>query len=176
MTNLDKILISSLCAGLLALTGCKGEAESHDDDDAGNSHAEGDQDKGSGEHADGDKDSDDHGADNADHGHAEVSIGTATVGDLQVECKQGHGETASGKEMHLVVKLPHNDAGATIVRAWIGTEDRLQSRVGMGTYAPSHDDYDVHVAAPDPLPDGAQWWIEVQMPDGTTSVGSIAFR
>ena len=34
------------------------------------------------------------------------------------------------------VKLPYNDKGATIVRAWIGTEDRLKSVAGKGEYAP----------------------------------------
>ncbi len=110
------------------------------------------------------------------HGHEETSLGTTTVGDLTIECWQGHGQTAAGKEMHLVVKLPHNDAGQSAVRAWIGTEDRLQSLVAKGTYAPAHDDYDVHVEAPTPLPDDAAWWIEVELPDGTTHLGSIAFR
>ena len=72
-----------------------------------------------------------------------------------------------------MVKLPYNDKGATVVRAWIGTEDRTLSLVGKGGYAPSHDDYDVHAIAPDPLPDNVMWWIEIQKPDGTKLVGSI---
>jgi hypothetical protein len=110
------------------------------------------------------------------HGHAEVPLGSTIVGGIEIECAQGHGETAPGKEMHLVVKLPYNDNGATIVRAWIGTDDRLQSLVTKGDYAPAHDDFDVHAEAPDPLPEGAMWWIELERPDGTKAVGSIAFR
>ena len=112
-----------------------------------------------------------HGADE-DHHDDEVSLGTAQVGDLEVELAQGHGAVAAGVEGHLVVKLPYTDDGATVVRAWIGTEDRTLSKVGKGDYAPSHDDYDIHADAPDPLPEGVMWWIEVQKPDGTKLVGS----
>jgi hypothetical protein len=79
---------------------------------------------------------------------------------------------AAGSEGHLVVKLPYSDGGATTVRAWIGGEDRTLSIVGKGQYAPSHDDYDVHAVAPDPLPAGARWWIELERPDGQRLLGS----
>jgi hypothetical protein len=151
------------------------------DDDHGHDHAGGDDDHSEHDHAHGD---DDH--DHGDGGHAhgdephpqgdEVSLGKTTVGDLTVECWQGHGKTAPGKEMHLVVKLPDSDNGATIVRAWIGTDDRLSAMVSTGDYAASHDDYDIHAEAPDPLPAGATWWIEIQRPDGTKHVGSIGLR
>lgn len=107
-----------------------------------------------------------------DHAHAETSIGTVTIGDMQVELAQGHGAVAAGQEGHLVVKLPYNDGGATIVRAWIGTEDRTLSFVGRGEYAPDHDDYDIHAMAPTPLPENALWWIEIEKPDGTKVVDS----
>jgi hypothetical protein len=47
------------------------------------------------------------------------------------------------------------------------------SSVGKGQYAPSHDDYDIHAIAPDPLPGDAKWWIEIVKPDGTEAVGSF---
>lgn len=58
------------------------------------------------------------------------------------------------------------------MRAWIGTEDRTLSYVGKGEYAASHDDYDIHAVAPDPLPPGAKWWIEIEKPDGSKGIGS----
>lgn len=126
-------------------------------------------------HADGTTHVDSGNATEEDHSHGddEVPLGTAAIGDAKVEFSQGHGKVEAGKEGHLVVKLPYNDRGATIIRAWIGTEDRLQSVVGKGEYAPSHDDYDVHAVAPDPLPQNAMWWVEIQKPDGSKSVGSI---
>ena len=106
------------------------------------------------------------------HAHDEVPLATVTVGDFSVELKQGHGVVTAGMEGHLVVKLPYNDAGATLLRAWIGTEDRTASLVGKGDYAASHDDYDIHAMAPDPLPENVQWWFEIEKPDGTKVVGS----
>lgn len=108
-----------------------------------------------------------------DHAHDEVSLGTADIGGMRVEFAQGHGGVAAGKEGHLVVKLPYNDKGATVVRAWLGTNDRTLSSVGKGEYAPSHDDYDIHAVAPSPLPADAAWWVEIQKPDGTKAVGSV---
>ena len=84
-----------------------------------------------------------------------------------------NGAVAAGKEGHLVIKLPYSDNGATVVRAWIGTEDRTLSFVGKADYAPSHDDYDVHALAPRPLPANAMWWVEIEKPDGTKVVGSV---
>ena len=66
----------------------------------------------------------------------------------------------------------YSDHGETVVRAWIGGEDRTLSRVGKGEYAAAHDDYDVHAMAPDPLPADVRWWIELEFPDGQRLVGS----
>lgn len=108
-----------------------------------------------------------------DHEHDEVALGTFQIGEMEVEAAQGHGNVEAGKEGHLVIKLPYKDDGATVVRAWIGTEDRTLSAVGKGEYAPSHDDYDIHAVAPDPLPEDTEWWLEVEKPDGAKVVGSL---
>jgi hypothetical protein len=115
----------------------------------------------------------DHAEPSGDHDHDEVELGTFTFGNLPVRLAQSHGHVEPGKEGHLVVKLPYNDGGATIVRAWLGTEDRTLSYVGRGEYAASHDDYDIHAMAPDPLPENTMWWIEIEKPDGTRVVGSV---
>jgi hypothetical protein len=109
-----------------------------------------------------------------DHSHDEAPLGKFKAGDMEIEASQGHGKVQAGKEGHLVIKLPHNDKGATIVRAWIGTEDRTLSTVGKGAYAASHDDYDIHAVAPSPLPADVKWWVEIEKPDGTKVIGSIA--
>ena len=107
------------------------------------------------------------------HAHEEVSLGKFDIGGNMLEASQGHGNVEARKEGHLVIKLPYKDEGATVVRAWIGVEDRTLSSVGRGEYASSHDDYDIHTVAPDPLPDGAKWWLEIEKPDGTKAVGSL---
>ena len=153
--------LSSIVVGvaLLSLAACGKSGGNADPADTGtHTHADGTT------HAD-------HAAE--DHAHDEVSLGTVVIGGMFVKLAQGHGAVEPGKECHLVVKLPYNDKGASVVRAWLGTEDRLQSHVGKGIYAPSHDDYDVHAVAPEPLPDGIMWWIEIEKPDGTKMVGSV---
>ena len=116
---------------------------------------------------------DDHDDDDHDHEHDEHPLGTVTILDMEIEGAQSHGAVEPGKLCHLVIKLPYNDAGGTVVRAWIGTDDRDLYYVARGDYAASHDDYDIHVEAPDPLPDDARWWIEIEKPDGTLGVGSL---
>ncbi|MCA9002131.1 MAG: hypothetical protein KDB61_09420 [Planctomycetes bacterium] len=108
-----------------------------------------------------------------DHSHDEKSLGSFEIEDGEVTLAQSHGGIAPGKEGHLIVKLPYTDQGATTVRAWIGGEDRTLSYVGLGEYAASHDDYDIHATAPDPLPENTLWWIEIEKPDGSKRVGSI---
>lgn len=152
----------------LLITGC-GESggDDHVDDhsDGTHTHADGTVHK-DGDHADDTNKNDDH-----DHGE-ETELPAATIGDMKVELAQAHGAIQAGKEGHLVVKLPYKDKGETIVRAWIGTEDRTLSLVGKGEYAASHDDYDIHTMAPDPLPENVMWWVEIEKPDGTKVVGS----
>ncbi len=113
-------------------------------------------------------------AEEAEHEHNERPLGAATVGGLTLELAQGHGNVVAGGESQLVLKLPYTDQGSTSVRAWLGTEDRTLSFVGLGEYAPSHDDYDVHVTAPDPLPPSILWWFEIEKPDGSKLLGSVA--
>ncbi len=164
------VLTLAVLIGLMFVNGCK-RSNTPDASAPGRTTAEEDthtHDDGSA-HAD---HSEEHAAEGEDHAHDEVSIGTVTVGDLEVELAQGHGKVEAGKESHLVVKLPYSDNGATIVRAWLGTEDRTRSLVGKGEYAPSHDDYDIHAVAPDPLPENVMWWVELEKPDGTKVVGS----
>ena len=111
--------------------------------------------------------------DETEHAHDETPLGSCDLDGLRVEVAQGHGVLRAGEEAHLVVKLPYTDSGATIVRAWLGGPDRTQSFVGRGEYAASHDDYDLHAVAPDPLPDDCLWWIEIAQPDGTKRLGSV---
>jgi hypothetical protein len=149
---------------LSALLVSCGEKKSAAADDHGHPHPEG---EAHGESAAA-KTEEDH-----DHGE-EVALGKFKAGELEIEAAQGHGMVEAGKEGHLIIKLPYKDDGASVVRAWIGTEDRTLSAVGKGEYAPSHDDYDIHAMAPSPLPSDVKWWIEIEKPDGTKLVGSIA--
>ncbi|MDQ7012638.1 MAG: hypothetical protein Q9O74_01925 [Planctomycetota bacterium] len=177
--RLKLLLYAGLAAGMLF--GCGKQEDSSDDSSTtAESHAEDDHDhvKGDGHgHSHAEDDHDDHDHDHGDDDHSdEISIGTAMIGDTEIECWQGHGEAQAGKELHLVVKLSSDDKGTAIVRAWIGTADRLASAVGKGEYDSTAGVYDIHAEAPDPLPADAQWWVEIESEDGTKQVGSLTLR
>ena len=157
MKKLTYLFAACTCVGLM--TACN-DSGSHSHDDLG-------------AHAHEEEEHEHEKEDEHEHEHEEVALGTYDVSGISVEAAQGHGNVEAGKESHLVVKLPYNDNGETLVRAWIGAEDRTLSSVGKGDYAPSHDDFDVHAVAPDPLPENAKWWLEIEKPDGTKAVGSI---
>ena len=153
-----RLFITAGVASLALLAGCQDEKEAPKDDNPPAPVTEpGEEEE---EHDD-------------EHEHEETPLGTFDVGGLMIEAAQSHGNVEPGKESHLAVKLPYKDDGATVVRAWLGTEDRTLSTVGKGDYAASHDGYDIHAVAPDPLPEGTKWWLEIEKPDGTKSVGSF---
>lgn len=108
-----------------------------------------------------------------DH-HDEVDIGSIQLGGMEVRLAQGHGQLEPGKELHLVIRLPESDAGSSVIRAWLGTDDRFSSVVSRADYSASSGTYDVHVVAPDPLPEPTLWWIEITRPDGEKLIGSVA--
>lgn len=114
------------------------------------------------------------GAMEEDHDHEEVELGTVFLGPLKAMLAQAHGPLVAGEEAGLIVVLPEEVGAQAVVRAWLGGPERTESFVGRGEYAPSHGDYDVHAMAPDPLPPGVEWWVEVELPDGTRHVGHHA--
>lgn len=159
-------------AGLSAITlstfliGC-GEKKNSASEEHGHSHDE------VGAHSTDNADAENKEPEDLGHAHDEVALGEFSIGEYKIKAAQGHGNVEAGKEGHLVITLPYKDDGQTVTRAWIGTEDRTLSSVGKGEYAPSHDDYDIHTIAPNPLPAVAKWWLEIEKPDGTKIVGSI---
>ncbi|MGB0716128.1 MAG: hypothetical protein ACPGXK_09635 [Phycisphaerae bacterium] len=175
------LALSVLALSVLVTTGCRGKSEAEKSEEAAkgasttsthgtHTHADGTT-HGSHDHPhEGDhSDHDDHGD---HHDHADVALKPVRIGEWDIELSQGHGKVEAGKESHLTVKLPFDDKGETVVRAWIGTGNRLLSIVGKGSYSAAHGDYDIHAEAPDPLPEKVMWWIEIQKPDGTKLVGS----
>lgn len=168
MMNVIRVLVVLLLSLFMSawLSGCdREEGGNH----AASSSADG-HDHDHEDEADHDRDGDDH-----DHGEDEP-LGTAMIGDVEIEAVQGHGEAAAGKELHIEITLPYSDSGATEVRVWIGTEDRFASVVEKADYSSGSGEYSAHAVAPDPLPENAAWWIEITQPDGTVHTGSIGLK
>ncbi|MFI4916262.1 MAG: hypothetical protein ACIAS6_07145 [Phycisphaerales bacterium JB060] len=122
----------------------------------------------------GEHDGQNHASEHDGHGEL-INLGDIALGGMQVRAAQGHGQAEAGKELHLIVTLPQEAANST-VRAWIGTEDRLASTVALADYSEGSGGHELHAIAPDPLPENASWWIEVELPDGTTHVGSVSLQ
>lgn len=106
------------------------------------------------------------------HDHGErVSLGTVKVGAHEVEALQ-EGKVIAGKETVFELKLKGTPE-PTAIRAWIGVES------GRGSVkAKSHkhgEEISIHCESPDPIPDGAMLWIELETPAGKQA-GSLQLK
>lgn len=112
------------------------------------------------------------GSTHADHddGHESIVLDPITIEGMSIQLTQNHGPVNAGEEEHLIIKV--DDADILAVRVWIGTEDRTLSFVGKGEYAVINDAFEAHTMAPDPLPENAMWWIEIEKADGSKVIGS----
>lgn len=107
-----------------------------------------------------------------DHGHGEGGpIGTATIGAWTVAVS---GEVKAGSEAHLDIKLSGSTARPAAVRVWIGSQD------GKGAMKQKADgdgkEYHAHADVPDPIPAGAQLWVEIDDGKGGKAVGGFAIK
>ena len=167
MKNLTSVLPALIITATFALSGCGKESSAPESADAHEHGAD------SHVHEDADATMSDSGGSSHE---GEVALAPITVGGMTVTLAQEHGELEAGKELHLIVRLPYSDNGATVIRAWLGTEDRFGSIVEKAQYASSPDLYNVHAIAPDPLPENTMWWIEIEKPDGEKLLGAAEPR
>ena len=104
--------------------------------------------------------------------HESIPLGSINISDLRVELTQNHGVVDPGEEEHLIIKFTDGDQSTMTVRAWIGTEDKTRSFVGIGEYSADQGVFDIHTVAPDNLLPDAKWWIEIEKTDGSVHMGS----
>lgn len=114
------------------------------------------------------------GAEDAAHGHDEGErhdLGEAAIGEHQVHVAR-FGELTPGAECSVDIEVTGEAPAA--VRVWIGAEDgagALKSR------AEAEDDgYHAHIEVPEPLPEGALLWVEVESSAGETSTASFPLQ
>lgn len=107
-----------------------------------------------------------------DHDHSKrVSLGVVKIGDYEVEAFQ-EGAVVAGKETVFELKLK-GAPEPTAIRAWIGIES---ARGSVKAKSHKHDDeISIHCESPDPIPEGAMLWIELETPSGKLK-GSLKLK
>ena len=121
---------------------------------------------------------DDHGHDHADdhdHDHAKPD---AAAGEEHEKHPIGE-KTVGGLKLNAAIDVPVKPGGESVftvvvtggkpkaVRFWIGNEAGDNS-VKSKAEEESPDNWHAHVEAPDPLPAGSQFWVEVEPSAGET--------
>lgn len=153
------VLASSLIAAGLTLTACE-QSEPADD----HSHAAGD------DHTHAPGDEHDHADDTGDHEEGEPhDLGAATISGFDVQVTR-YGDIAAGAETSVNISVSGEPQPAAI-RVWIGTEDARGSLKARAEVEGDH--YHAHVEAPDPLPQGAAVWVEVESAEGARQAASF---
>ncbi len=105
------------------------------------------------------------------HDAKSVSLGTVKIGDYEVEAFQ-QGKVTAGKEATFQLKLK-GPGEPDAIRVWVGIESGRGSAKGK---AHKHGDtIEVHCDTPDPIPQDAQLWIELDTAS-TKLKGALAYK
>ena len=155
MTALRSIAIASICAlASLPCVSC-GDAVS-DKPPVGSGH----------EHVDGEH-CEDHAAHAGENEHGPtVQLGEQELGGFKVRVSHDGEVTAGGD---IPVDIWVNDGkGGVAVRFWIGTRDAKGSVKARADIEDGH--WHTHCEAPDPMPEGAKLWVEVEAEGGARTV------
>lgn len=112
------------------------------------------------------------------HGHSGevVDLGTSTVGELTVQASRDAGELKAGGDAAIDVRITTADgkpASVTAVRFWIGTEDAKGSVKARAEIEDPQDPgrWHTHAELPNPLPEGARLWVEIETAEGKKAAG-----
>ncbi len=108
-----------------------------------------------------------------DHHHeAGRSLGQVKIGDYEIEVLQ-QSKVEAGKESIFEIKIVKGAPEPKAIRAWIGIESARGS-----VKAKSHkhgDEISIHCEAPNPIPEGAKLWVELETDAGKTQ-GSFDYK
>lgn len=101
-----------------------------------------------------------------DHHGERHPIGSVSLGGHTFQVVQ-QGEVTAGKETLLFLETSTPDQPLPVARAWIGIESGAGSMKARLTKEGDHALH-AHVEVPDPLPQGAMLWLEIE--DGSAKV------
>jgi hypothetical protein len=110
-------------------------------------------------------------AEDHDHDHGEAhALGDLTLAGTTLSVTM-HGEAEAGKDAAVTVKITGGPQ-PTVVRVWIGSEN------GRGTVKAKLDgkdgSYHGHCMTPNPMPEDAALWVNIEDADGGGAKGSVA--
>ncbi len=107
------------------------------------------------------------------HAGERHDLGATKVGDFEVSASYS-GTITPGKEIDVDLSLKGDRSKAAAIRAWLGAKDAKGSIKAKA--APEGEGYHAEVEAPEPLPEGAAVWVEIETNQGQTLVGSLALK
>lgn len=107
------------------------------------------------------------------HAGEKHDLGTIKVGDFEVTASYS-GTIAPGKEVDVDLSLKGERGKVAAIRSWIGAQDAKGSIKAKA--APEGEGYHAEVEAPEPLPEGAAVWVEIETNQGQTLIGSLAMK
>ncbi len=114
----------------------------------------------------------------AEHGGEIIELGTTRIGDLTVRASRDQGEIRPRGDAPIDVWVTTADgkpASVKAVRFRIGTEDARGSvKAKAEIEVPAETNHwHTHAEVPNPIPEGAKLWVEIEADDGSKSSGSF---
>jgi hypothetical protein len=94
-------------------------------------------------------------------------LGSKEVAGYTVKVTQA-GDVKAGEEAVFLLVLSGGAGKPKAIRAWVGVESAEGST--KGKCEDEEKEWHAHVEAPKPIPDKAQFWLEVETPDGKKKV------
>ena len=120
----------------------------------------------------------DHDHDEGDHDHdhgtgESLELGQAQAGPFTIRATRDSAAIAAGGEALVDVWVTGGTVGA--VRLWVGTQDGAGSVRARAEAADADEPnrYHTHAEVPDPMPEGAMLWVEVEDEAGATHTASF---
>lgn len=101
-------------------------------------------------------------------------FGTTTIGGVKFEKITQEGAIEAGHEGAFDVVIAEGQKPPKALRAWIGTESAEGSTKTKLEKEPNRH-YHSHVETPDPIPAGAQYWLEVEPEGGKKAKAGFKF-
>lgn len=101
-------------------------------------------------------------------------LGTTTIAGLRFESITQEGPVIAGEEGAFDVVIAEGQKPPKAMRAWIGLasgEGSMKTRLEKEPQRHYHS----HVEAPDPLPAGSQYWLEVEPESGAKAKAGFTF-